>query len=143
MSNIRNGRTGPPPVLAQCTAGTNSKKLLKLFLSVEGSAHLPRNIILNHNDGTQTYLPESLLQPLQSFNATVQGDFFFAHVVLPPNVGPPPTVHPSTLASLNQENRFQPGHDGLGKYHYQFSILPPLVVRLNDSYSHLFIYPFI
>ena len=70
-SGVRTGSQGLPPILKACTANKESKHLLKLLINVEGKALLPRNIVIVHEDGSKSFIPESMLVPLTQFNTEV------------------------------------------------------------------------
>ena len=45
--NVRGGRgTGPPPILSQVSAGSDSSRKLRQFIRSEGTTKSPRNIVL-------------------------------------------------------------------------------------------------
>ena len=115
--NIRCGQDGTPRLLSECTAGNQSKKMLQIFLSVEGETALPRSIILRHPDGSQSFLPENVLQPVHIFPHRVEQDSFV--VLAPPNFSNSApnisNIPQRTLTGLQREFRFLPGCDGLGK----------------------------
>ena len=115
--NVRSGPDGTPEVLVECTAGKQSKKMLQVFLSVEGETKLPKSIILLHPDGSRSFLPENVLQPVHIFPHRVEQDCFL--VSAPPNFSNAApnisNVPQNTLNGLQEEFRFLPGCDGLGK----------------------------
>ena len=69
---VRSGNQGLPPVLKDCTANDESKRLLNLLIRVEGRrVEIPRNIIIVHENGDQSLIPESMLTPTSHFSTQV------------------------------------------------------------------------
>ena len=65
--------TGPPPILSQVSAGSNSVRQLRQFIRSEGTTEIPRNIVLIDTDtGMKRFLPESVLTPMAFFTYVVQ-----------------------------------------------------------------------
>ena len=149
---LRSGHQGLPPVLKNCTAENNSTKLLQLFLRVEGRTNLPRIIVLIHEDGSRSLLPEAVLTPpVQSFNYDVNPSVFTVSAgiegqsdqtstdqtaddtgdnddindgVVARNPSRPRSQAAAVL-DLNNERRFYPGIDGYGSLHIERRKMSP------------------
>ena len=67
----RQGQSGLPPLLKNCTANNKSKDRLKLYLRVHGSINLPKNIIIDHGDGRKSLIRERFNTPPNSFHFVV------------------------------------------------------------------------
>ena len=78
--NMRMGQAGMPPIFKECTADKRSKRLLIHLIELEGRAQLPRNVVIVHEDGSRSFIPEAMLTPLPQFNTEVLPENFSVSV---------------------------------------------------------------